>query len=304
MVHPIARRRQRRQDRHRRRRRVQPDPVGQAPVLVGVIGQNKRHPARLGRGLAQARPVGGQIGDKLHPVAHRTIGGNRAFGCGIEIGLALKGNRPAQHPAIHFWQGHIHRDIARRKPAQTIGPARLVRSRKHHLKHRCAIGGGCRQRVGRPHGIRIRRSDRKAGTVQDHFWRRGIKQRLKCRHRDRILQRCHKNRHRVQAPPQQRLDHAIDRMQPRPLHQRPVKDQWHHRRTGLPIGPGSVQITNPRPRPIDPGPQQRLGRGRFFRLLQQRLSIAEEIDRVIRPPLDQIGPKPVPIGLGHGREPL
>ena len=137
----VARIRQVVQRQLRGRRRVQPDAIGEPPILVGIVGQHQRDLA-IGRGnRAQLGPIGRQFGHEIHPPAVGLIGGDGAFGGRIEIGFTLEADRARQDAAIHFGQGHIHRDIAGRQTAQAFGPGPMCACGQHNLKHRRAVGG-------------------------------------------------------------------------------------------------------------------------------------------------------------------
>ena len=269
---------------HRARWRIQPHAIGQPPVLVGIIGQHQRDPARAFVRGAQLGPVLRQFRHEFHPVALCAIGGDRALRGLVEKRLALEAHRAAQNPPVDLGQGHVHGDVARRKTAQPGRPRLFARSRQHHLENRRAIGRLHGQRVVGAVIAIMGRSHRKGGAVQDHRGRRGIEQMFERRHRHRVLQRGHENRKRRHARAQQRFHQPVDRIEPRPLQKRAVKDQRHHRRA---LAPGRFrrrQVRDPRTGPIDPGAQQRAGGSGVFPALQHGARIGQEIRGVLRPP--------------------
>ena len=73
-----------------RGRCIEPHPIGQAAIFIGVIGQNERDLALCRRGSAQAGPIGREGRNKGDAISARFIGCNRTFGRHIEKGLALK----------------------------------------------------------------------------------------------------------------------------------------------------------------------------------------------------------------------
>ena len=94
---------------------------------------------------------------------------------------------------------------------------------------------------------------------------------------------------------QQRLDHAVHRMQPRALHQSAVKDQRHHGRALGPVCPCCLQIGHASAGPVDPRPQQRCGGGGFVGAVQHGAGVGQKSAGVGRPALDHIGPERIVI---------
>ncbi len=69
----VPRRAERIEDRDRRLRGVEPDPVADAAVAVGVVGKDDRDPPLGRRRRAQPRPVAREVGDKRDPVGDRPV---------------------------------------------------------------------------------------------------------------------------------------------------------------------------------------------------------------------------------------
>ena len=94
---------------------IQPDAIGQPSIFVGIVRHDQRDFAVGGTGTTQTRPVGGKFDHELHPIAQRFVGGDGAFGRLVKERLTLEADRARQDAAVHFWQGHVHRDVAGRE---------------------------------------------------------------------------------------------------------------------------------------------------------------------------------------------
>ena len=129
-----------------------------------------------------------------------------------------------------------------------------------------------------------------------------MEQLIQSGHRNRIFERGNKNRQGVQPGLQQGFCHAVDRIEPSPLHQGSIKDQRNDRRALCPLGLRSRQVRNAGTWPIDPGAQQRFGRLWLGGLGNHILAIAQEVDGVFRPAFYQIGPKRIVVLIGDSRK--
>ena len=100
VVERIARLVQQVEHMDRRRRRVEADAIGEATVLVWVIGEDQSDLALRRFRAAQNGPVPRQLRDKVDAVATGLPSGDRAFGRRVEKGFALEGDGPRQDAAI------------------------------------------------------------------------------------------------------------------------------------------------------------------------------------------------------------
>ena len=282
--------------------RVEADTVREPSVLVRVVGEDQRDPA-LGRGSgAQGRPVGGEAGDEIDPVALGAVGGDGALGGVVVVGLALEADRAGQDAPVHLGQGHIHRDVAGGEAVETLGPSFLGTGGEDDLKHRGGVGGLHRQRIFRAVVACMRAADGKRGGVQDDAGRGLGKQVFEGRGRDRVFERGDEDGERVQALAQERLDHAVDRVETCALHQCPVEDEGDDGRLRHPHLADGGEVRDARAGPVDSRTQERAGGGRFLAPVEHRAGIGEEVGRVLRPALDEIGPERGVVFIGHRGE--
>ena len=119
---------------------VEPHPIGQAAIFIGVIGENQRDLALRRCASAQLGPIGREGCDKGDAISAGFIGRNRAFGGLIEKGLALKADCARQNAAIHLRQSHIHRDVTGREAVGAFLPTGLGAGCQHDLQHRRLAG--------------------------------------------------------------------------------------------------------------------------------------------------------------------
>ncbi len=286
----------------RARRRIEAHAIGEASVLVGIVGEDQRHAPVGGGFAAQFRPRRGEGGHKLDPVAPRLIGGDGAFGGLVEIGLPLEADGAGDDAAIDLGKRHVHRDIAGGEARLAAAPRLFRAAREDHLKDWGLIGerrgkrvvGGGIVRVGAAHG--------EGGAVEDHRGGRFGEKPFQRRGAQGVFQRGHENRQGIKPRPQERFHQPIDRMQTRALNQCTIENHRHDRR---PFGPSLAcrfRPANPRARPIDARPQEGRSGGGFLAALQHRLGIAQEVDAILRPALDEIGPEGVIVLGRNGRE--
>ncbi len=314
--------------------RVQPDAVRQSPVAVRIVGQHDGDALVARRLGAQPRPGRRQPRRKDDPRPLGAIGGDPALGRLVIPRLALEADGPRQDPPVDLGQRHVHRDVARRQPRHALAPGLLGAAREHDLENRPPRRIQRRARIAL-----LRRRHREGRGVQHHGGRRLGEQPLQRAGGHRLLKRGDEDRQRVQPLGQARLDQPVDRMQPRPLHQRAVEDDGGDRRPLDPVRPHRVEVADPRTRPVDAGPQQRprrrrrvslrgraklraprIGAGPCGRPLrrvgasptraghhpgrpQHPSAIRQKIRRVLRSALDQIGPERLPVLARHARGP-
>jgi len=94
--------------------RVEADAVGEAAVLVGVVGEDEGDLFVFWGRVAQVGPVFGQLCDVVDAVADALVGRDGAFGGLIKEGFAFEADGAGQDAAVDLWQGHVHGDVARR----------------------------------------------------------------------------------------------------------------------------------------------------------------------------------------------
>jgi len=120
--------------------------------------------------------------------------------------------------------------------------------------------------------------------------------------RDRVLQRGHKDRQRVQPRPQQRFDQPVDRVQSCALHQSAVENQRYNGRAVGPAVLGGGQVRHARAGPIDACAEQRSRGHGLVGAVEHGLRVAQEVLGVLRPALDQIGPESVVVCVAYCRQ--
>ncbi len=311
------------------RRRVEPDAVRQPPIPVGVVRQHDGH-APLGHRLApEPGPGRGQPRGEGDARALGPVGGDPALGRRVDPGLGLEADGAREDPPVHLRQRHVHGDVARREAGQALAPRLLGAAGEDHLQN--GPPGRVERRPRMPLlRARLQRRHGEGRRVQHHGRRRFGEEPLQRRRRDGLLQGGHEDRQRVQPLLQQRPHQPVHRMQPRALHQRAVEDQRRNRRPLDPVRPHGGEVADARPRPVAlppaAGPRRRRrpltvqgrprplarrsplppgiesGGGRA-RGEQHPPAIGQEIRRVLRPALDQIGPERLPVLLRHRRRP-
>ena len=104
---------------------VEADAVCKAAIFVGVVGEDENGFAIFGFCGAKDGPVFGELGHEIDAVAHGAVGGDGAFGGLVKIGFAFERNGAGQDAAVHFWQGHVHGDVAGGEAVQSFGPRGL-----------------------------------------------------------------------------------------------------------------------------------------------------------------------------------
>jgi hypothetical protein len=114
--------------------RVEPDAVRQAPVAVGVVGNNQGNPS-VGRPCAaQPHPAGGEIGRRLDPVGSGPAHDGSEAGSGIA--RLLERDRVGEDATVDFRHHDVHRQIAGREASGRVPPRHLARSCERDLKDR------------------------------------------------------------------------------------------------------------------------------------------------------------------------
>ena len=138
------------QERMNARRRIQPDPVPEPAVPVGIVGDNHGDPAFRRRCPPQNGPVLHQVGDEIDAVRDGFVPDNGALDPIIQRLGTLEGDRAGENPAIHLRQCDIHGQVPGRKPLWVGAPGILVLARQNHLQLRRVgpprTGSGSRDR--------------------------------------------------------------------------------------------------------------------------------------------------------------
>ena len=226
---------QRVQDVHRGGRGVQPHAVGQAGVVVGVVGQHQGH-ALVRHGLAaQHAPAPGQLG---HPgdalglglVAHHV--GLRALAA---PGQAFEADGAGQDAAIHLGQHHLHGQVARGEAVGVLLPLRLVAPGGDELQHRriarpvavpavfsqVGIWPACPTFTGRGHG--------KRGGIEHHVHPLPAHHRSQFGQAVGVFERVHAVGQRAHTPLGQGVHERIEHRRVARLHVGAVEQQQRNR---------------------------------------------------------------------------
>ena len=111
------------EDRDRAGRRVVADAIGDATVLVGVVGEDDRHLAFPSRFAAQPRPICGEVGDEVHAVRRLAIGHDAALGALVPQAVGLEGNGARHDATVEFGQHHVHGEVAGIESLRGVLPA-------------------------------------------------------------------------------------------------------------------------------------------------------------------------------------
>ena len=198
---------------------VEADAIADAPIPVGIIGEDQRDPPLAGRRLCQTRPARGKRGHEGDSVRYRLVGEDGALRRRIEARLALEADGARQDAPVHFRQGHLHGEIARRQALAALAPFRFAAAGEDELQHRHIRpieGRGRPRSTGRGKG--------KGRPVQDDRWLGALDHR-----RDEIggpglLEARGIEGKRVEARGIECRDQRIDDGQIPGLEQRPVED--------------------------------------------------------------------------------
>ena len=149
------------EDGHRAGGCVVADAIGDAAILVWIVGQDDRHPALRCRRAAQPCPVGGVFGYEGNPVRYFPVSDNAALGCGVPQAVGLEGNGSRHDAAVEFRQDHIHCEVTGVEALRGLAPAILRGTGENDLQHRAVMHS---QWIGVAPG-----SDRETGGVEDHI---------------------------------------------------------------------------------------------------------------------------------------
>ena len=197
------------QDDHGRRRRVQPHAVGQARIVVRVVGQDQRD--ALGRvGLAaQQAPAARQVGHEGNALELGLVVHHVDLGVLAAPRQALEADGAADDSTIDLGHHHLHCEVARRQAVRVGQPLFVRATGGDELQHR-GISGQRTRHITRSVIGAVERGHRKAGRVQHHRHRVLCGQRLQQGQAGRVLQRVHRQRQRVQAGIGQRREHGVE----------------------------------------------------------------------------------------------
>ena len=171
------------QNAHRGGRGVQPHPIGQAGVVIGVIGQHQCQPP-VCRGLAaQHTPAARQLGHKPDALRLGLVAHHIDLSALTTPGQPFEADRAGGYAPVHLREHHLHRQVARREAVRVLLPLLTRAPRGDELQHR---------RIPRQRGqcltIAINGGHREAGGVEHHVYRAFDRQRLHGRQRGRRLQ--------------------------------------------------------------------------------------------------------------------
>ena len=97
--------------------------IGDAAVLVGIVGKDDRQLAVRRRRAAELHPVGGEVGHELHAVRHLAVGDDPALGALVPQAVSLEGDGAAHDAAVEFGQHDIHREVAGVEALGALPPA-------------------------------------------------------------------------------------------------------------------------------------------------------------------------------------
>ena len=219
----------------------------------------------------------------------------------IPVARRLEGDGPAEHAPVHFRQGDIHRQIARREPLRRGLPGLARAARQHRLQD-----DGPAFLQHRRHPLAAGRGDGEAGQI-DHDIRGPLgKQRPQGLDRHRVLEAGDIDRQDVEPLPRHRLGQRLDGLGLAALHQRPVEHDRRQRprrrlRYCLARSVRAQRRSGSRPRSVSLDARQfqparlqkRLRLRRPVPVRQDRAQRLQKIFGIRRPALDEIAPQPV-----------
>ena len=181
-------------------RRIQADPVADAPVGAGIVGQDQRNTlVGVGCGL-QARPGQRQVGHGRRPLGHQRVADhiNLAGRAAPDLGLEAYGTR--DDTPVQLRQDDIHGQVARAQPGILRLPGGFGGAGQDQLEHRdillehgapgARVGGG--GRVGS-------RAQGKAGGIEHHAGPAGLDEPVDRADTGLFLERGHGHRQRIEA---------------------------------------------------------------------------------------------------------
>ncbi len=118
--------------------------IGDAAILVRIIGEDDRHLAVDRFTVAQRNPIRGEVRHKFHAVGHGLVGHDAALGGLMVKTVALEGNGAGMDAAVKLRQHNIHGEVACSQALRTFAPTLFRDRAEGNLKYRAII---LRQRI-------------------------------------------------------------------------------------------------------------------------------------------------------------